>query len=439
MNVEINSGTQMVAQLISAEFAAEIPTESQTLIPAESELRALSMYLRSLRTFFNIRNHPLSDTEAAEVWTRDFIHETRIVGEMLRQSSRFCVLLVPHSESLNLPGVNRSAVCSLSEALADLAALCNALATAPQVSFETFAALGNLVKRMLDHSPAASDLAQVYSNLGVSYLQKPLQKLLDELSPDKLNSDVRRIFVDLARLIDYLRWIESALQADRPLKHTLGVFTLLHEEARGLQDLIDKRALRGGEFEGDVFDALDSTAYAIDMELRKVFGHELIGLSMLKEAPLIYVKVEQAHGLLSNCFQQSTVALAQLFAPSIDGKQLFHSFQNRLEQSIDLCRDLWRLLKFVRHASNERDRYPVSSFKSRLGAFREGSLRFLMYKDWETYERFAQEIGGARGAVELAPVLHRFDCYLETLLGQVRMRAVLADQPLDFLADESLS
>lgn len=429
----------MAAQLITAEFETDLPLETRPLAADEAELRALSLHLRSLRTFFNVRNHPLSDAEAAEVWTRDFVHETRIVAEMLRQAAHLCTLLGPRGENSNVPGVSRAAISSLASTLTDAATICDALAKARQVDFAAFAALGNLVKRALDDAPAAARLAQVYSNFGVGHLPEPLQQLLDELHPDKLNADVRRIFVDLNRLIDYLRWIGAALRADRPLKHTLGAFTLLYEEGRSLQDLIDKRALRGGASEGEIFDALDSTAYALNMELRKVFGHELIGLSALKEAPLIYVKVEQAHGLLNNCFQQSTVALAQLFDPSVDGTQLFHTFQNRLEQSIELCRDLWRLLKFVRHAGNERDRYPVSSFKSRLHAFREGSLRFLMYKDLEAYERFAQEIGAARGAVELTPVLHRFDCYLETLLGQVRMRAVLADQPLDFLADNSLS
>lgn len=439
--MEINSGTQIVEQLIPSEFGSESVPDSPAQVSAAggADLRELSLNLRSLGAFFNVRNHPLTDSEAAEVWTRDFIHETRIAREVLLRTSRLCGQMVPRSESSGLSGVSRAAVTALSESLADLATMCDAMSEARKVSFDAFAALGRSVKRELDHSSAADSLAQVYSGFGVNHLQPPLQRVLDALSSDKLGSDVRRIFVDLARLIDYLRWIEMALLADDPLKRTLGIFTLLHEEARNLQDTIDRRALHEGNSGTDIFDALDSTAYAISMEVRKVFGHELVGLSTLKRAPLIYVKIEQSQGLLSNCFQQSTVALAQLFDASVDGHQLFRAFQNRLQQSIDLCRDLWRLLKFVRHAGRERDRYPISSFKSRLNAFREGSLRFLMYKDWETYERFAQEIGGAHGAIELAPVLHRFDCYLETLLGQVRMRAVLADQTLDFLNDDTLS
>jgi hypothetical protein len=43
-----------------------------------------------------------------------------------------------------------------------------------------------------------------------------------------------------------------------------------------------------------------------------------------------------------------------------------------------------------------------------------------------------EEAAAARGVVEVTPVLHRFGAYLETLHGQVSMRAVLADQPFDY-------
>jgi hypothetical protein len=54
-----------------------------------------------------------------------------------------------------------------------------------------------------------------------------------------------------------------------------------------------------------------------------------------------------------------------------------------------------------------------------------------MYKDWEALERFVEEATAAKSSAELQPVLHRFHAFLETLFGQVNMRAVLADHPFD--------
>jgi hypothetical protein len=249
--------------------------------------------------------------------------------------------------------------------------------------------------------------------------------------PEALGSDMLRIFSELARLLDELRIIENLLRRDQSLKQTLPLFALLHEETRSLLAFIETRAMRTENLSEAIFDVLDGTNYAIGMELRKVFAHELVNLSSLRQAPAIYAKVENAHGLLRDSFQQSTVALAQLFDPTLDGARLFNQFQTKLEQSLALRADLWKLLGLVRHAEKERDRYPVARLLERLTQFRDGSLRYLMYKDWEACERFIEEVAASRGAVELTPVLHRFGAYLETLHGQINMRAVLANHPFE--------
>ena len=59
------------------------------------------------------------------------------------------------------------------------------------------------------------------------------------------------------------------------------------------------------------------------------------------------------------------------------------------------------------------------------------TVRFLFYKDTETIERFIEEILVTKQNKDLVPILHRFGAYLETLLGQVNMRGVLAKHPFD--------
>ncbi len=142
-------------------------------------------------------------------------------------------------------------------------------------------------------------------------------------------------------------------------------------------------------------------------------------------------KVENATGLLRDCYQQSVVALAQCFEPALDGAGLFQSFKTKLEQSLELRRELWRLVVLVRRASAEGVPPPAAEVLAELAAFAEGAQRYLMYKDWDALERFAEEVDAARDAGELSRTLHRFEAFLETLFGQVNMRAVLAEHPFD--------
>jgi hypothetical protein len=54
-----------------------------------------------------------------------------------------------------------------------------------------------------------------------------------------------------------------------------------------------------------------------------------------------------------------------------------------------------------------------------------------MYKDWDSFDRFVEEIESAATGAQLEPVLNRFETFLETLFGQVNIRAALSGHPFD--------
>ncbi len=437
-------------------------TREQRLTYEASEPRyELGMWLQALRRFFHSRNHPFTESEQSVVLTRDWDSELNIARQTMLRVSQLMLRVVyledakaaaaghagenllddlSLADSAQRVGSEQatSPLVDLAEAVSDICVLCESLLEAGQVSFYTWATVGKILIRELNRSEAARELERAASHDAAAKLAAPLLNLAQSINPaSALGSDILIIFSDLARLLERLRLVETALRRDHPLKQTMPVFCLVYEEARGLLDFIETRALRTEDLASEVFDALDGMNYAITMELRKVFSRELVGLGSLRQSPPIYAKVENAHGLLRDCFQQSIVGLAQLFSPALDVARLFSAFQTKLDQSLMLRDDLWTLLQLVRRAEKERDRYPISRLLERLNSFRDGSLRYLMYKDWEASERFMEEVAAARGAVEVTPVLHRFSAYLETLLGQVNMRAVLADHPFDYPSIET--
>jgi hypothetical protein len=420
--------------------------------------RELGVWLQSLDSFFNARNHPLADMERAEILTRDFTNETRIAQAALLRCLQLIAGLTRQTDSTLYETLSDETVADapmlfaedastrpfyhgdeldeLSESLGDASALCSALLVSRIVSFQAWASLGKVIRRELRRSTVAARLMRHDAQDEPYGLAPELLGVVERVEPEPLAADVLEVFTRLTRLLEVLRFIEAGLRRDQPLKQMLLIFTLVREETRALLDFVDARALRVEDLDPNVFDALDGTAYAIGMELRKTFEHELVGLAGLRQATHIFAKVENAHGLLRDSFQQSIVSLAQIFDPTLEGKLLFRAFQTKLEQSLALRADIWTLLQLVRRAETEREQRSAVPLIERLGAFREGSLRFLMYKDWESYERFVEEISAARGATELAPVLHRFNAYLETLFSQINMRAVLADYPFAFPSAE---
>ncbi len=427
----------------------------------EFDGRELVTWLQAARSFFNPHNHPFADAE--EITTRDWAAEMRIARSTVLHCTGRALALIKHNarpapeltsvvkmfdddaaeNALRVNSVsdtnaelNRS-LLSLADSFGDVTTLCESLLKAREVDFEAWATVGKIFTREVRRAEATRSLQMISRHVLAASLPPALLALTENPQPETLAADLRIIFSQLSQLLVRLGTIESLLQRDQPLKGTLPLFTLVREEARGLLEFIEGRAMRTENLETSVVDALDSTSYAIQMELRKVFAHELVGLSSSRQAPLIYAKVENSHGLLRDSFQQSIVTLAQIFDPELDPARLFDIFQTKLDQSISLRESLWTLLQLVRQAEREREGQPVAALLERLANFRAGAMRYLMYKDWEAYERFVEEAMLARGAIELAPVLHRFGTYLETLFSQINMRGVLADHPFEHPAIET--
>ncbi len=431
----------------------DVPMTSDAPPPRDSaeahapQLRELGLWLHALRSFFNLSNHPLSETDRAELLNRDFAAETRIAQQTLRRCLRLLLSLqtekigssssqpasAPDRITMNVAqsGTETSAAVPLLEVLGDGHGLCEALLSAPHVSFHAWGSLGRLLARELEQADGANRLLNARAH--TLFEQQPeLFTLTERLAPDTLGADMHAIFARLTLLLDELRFVEETLRADVPLKQTLPLFTLAHEEARTLIELIERRAVRADELGASVQAALDSASYAMGMELCKVFAHELVGLSALRDPVVIFARFENAHGLLRDCFQQIIVALAQGFDPAFDGARLFQTFRTRLEQSLVLRRELWNLLEHVRRAERAVDGQPLAPLLVRLDAFQAGSMSYLMFKDWEAFERFVQELKDAADPTESMNVLHRFGTFLEALFSQINMRAGLAEHPFDY-------
>ncbi len=265
-------------------------------------------------------------------------------------------------------------------------------------------------------------------------LPPALTELVENIKPASLGETMRSVFLDLARLLDYLRLIEKKVQQDQLLASTFSVFTNIHKGSLALIEKLEADMLQLEGADEELLSTLDGISYAIGHEIGRVYGFELVGIND-PQSPPMRAKLERAHGMLCNCFQQSTIALTQVFNPALDGEELFNDFHARRDEALLLYRDLWNLVQLARRADKECDQFSVALLLAHLKRFRDGSMCFLMYRDWEEYERFVKKVTAARRILEIGPALEGLACYLETLLGQVRLRSVLAN--LSFIVPET--
>lgn len=418
----------------------------------------LEMWLKSFDRFFRVKNHPLSEQELKDIVRRDFNEELRIVRNVTLRMSYLASEIMSEEnvgikrfntyvesqlkraysmeqgmEMLLLQPTPEDSLALLIESLGDLRVIIDDLIKLPNVSFQSFTSIGKLINREIKRCR--------YLELLIAYKFKPqydrienqrLAGIVKSVDNDLLRQDIAKVFLEFFRLIRYLDFISSDLSHDRPLKDTLLIFCLIKSEALLLMEFMETRLIKIAELPIPVYNSLDACIYALQMELKKVYGRELVGFIGLGQAPPIYAKVENAHGLLRDCFQQSVSSLVQIFEPTFEGTELFDSFNTKTDQSLRLRLDIWRLLSALRKFESAPDNNNIPVAIEQMALFRDSSLKYLMYKDWDDFERLLEDAVSARSLEEFHKVVHVFSTFLEALLGQINMRAVLASHPFDY-------
>jgi hypothetical protein len=233
--------------------------------------------------------------------------------------------------------------------------------------------------------------------------------------------------------LECLDLIEVHLRKVEFAEQTFELFQLIHDDASGLVDFIHTKGLKPEIVTQDLFDTLDGISFAVNHDLQRVFETSPKSSPPGNSSHAVVGRLYRAHDVLTNCLQQSTITLAMVFDPNLDGAKLFNNSDMRFRQSLQLCEDLGQLIQLVSVSEDDPKQIECGALASGIQKFRNESMELLMYSDWPQFEILCQQIDQQYEAEQLRAGLHQFRCYLETLLGQVRMRAVLANVfPLGF-------
>lgn len=257
--------------------------------------------------------------------------------------------------------------------------------------------------------------------------------VVSDIESPAIREIVDVVFNDLLRLLECLDLIEVHLRKVEFAEQTFELFQLIHDDARVLVDFIQTRGLRPEVVPEELFDTLDGISFAVNHDLQRVFETSPKPSAAGNNSHAVVGRLYRAHDVLTNCLQQSTITLAMVFDPELDGARLFNNSDMRFRQSLQLCEDLGQLIQLVSASEEDPKQAECGELAGGIQKFRNESMELLMYSDWPQFESLCEQIDPQHDAQQLRAVLHQFRCYLETLLGQVRMRAVLANVfPLGF-------
>ena len=378
----------------------------------------LGIWLSSLESF--VRSGPSAFFAAK---TADRSREAHILHSALLRASMLNAMLLDPTRSDGSHDLQQ-----LAKALRDLTLLCEPTLKSSVASTAEYNALRNMIGERLKNEAAIHDLVAAADEAGAKYLPSVLLNITMAPELDAEQAELALVLPRFGRVLRYLDVVGGMLERDEPLKPSILIFARVNEMIYELTTFINNRLERFPDAEAEMFATLDAASYTASMELKKVYAQELAGVSELRPAPSVYARTETAYALLHDGFQLILAGFAKIVDPSADLFTVFPEFKAKRDQTLVLRRELDSLIKTIQTAEAEPEDRKVDALKSSLREFMLEPVTYLFYKDTETVERFVEEITITRSNKDLVPLLHRFGAYLDTLLGQVTLRAVLAEQ-----------
>ncbi len=407
---------------------ADAPRPSKPTASTDTLSFQLGAWLSGLRIFLSAAGNIAGSSAQPRT---NYIGEMRIARSVLIRCSSLSFSLAKAAAARNDGGIELADVRKVAGILREPLLTAEGLEKRGEIGFAEWQAWCRVVVTWLDNDAVIARFIALSDKGGAAFLPKKLRDLTKAQS-DASNSEspLNKVLPRFGRILRTLDIVGELLERDEPLKFAIVLFAKAAHQTRELITQLELKAKAGDEND-DLIGVIDSASYIASLELKKVMQQELSGLPALRPATSIYARTETAYALLTESLQQILAQFARHYEPDLDIFDLFPNFQNKLNQSILLRKELHTLTRLTRATETDPESKNIDILNASLNQFMVTTVRFLFYKDIETFERFVEEISLTKQKTDLVPIIHRFNAYLETLFGQVSMRAVLEHHPFE--------
>ena len=412
----------------------------------------MEMWLKGMERFFTVDCLPLSPFERSHASLKNYVEEvgviragvnhmamltTHLLGEGKEDLASFLLYLdtqvgrvPPGTPAPRRRSGAENELALVVEKLDDFSKILDEMSKAAFLPLQTYLSLGRIVIGTLKQDP----------NLGIlfnenlrpvldSTSKQSLQRVLSTLHEPAQKGALAALLVQLFKALRYVEMVRTTLGSPGTRKRALLVFSLLRGESDGICEFLKKRLVPRFPPESPEQAGLERVLAAQEQEVRKVMEVELVDVALMKDPGLVLTRLEDAAGLLRDLYQQSVIGLAETFSAEMDGRSLFPDYRTRREQSQRVRDDLALLVRTTQAFRAAPDKRSLLALVTELEAFRRGSMRYLMYKDWSLVERFLAGFTHERPPRAFLPAAGQFEAFVKTLIREVGKRSVLSAPP----------
>ncbi|MBN2134112.1 MAG: hypothetical protein JW737_00125 [Acidobacteria bacterium] len=428
--------------------------EKGILKEKSAQIFELGMWIKAIESYFRLEGNTLFRSEGYSLAQRNFVEEIKIIDNLLLRITRLCVSIIGTEEwnlmkfyeyvdnillkkdkprIINQPrnGHYQKSIQDLFDQLADIRLIIKDFLANSRISYDAFIGVGKIINREIASFPFLYELKgyefnQIYDRVE----NAKISRIVKQISDRQVRKEQARIFLELFRLLNYLRFIDPGDDEIRRVKMSLPIYAQFYNELHILFDHIEDNIRHMSSHLISYAEVLRNFIHGTSAELKKVFNHELLGIVILRNDMEIRKKVLDSSRILQNHIERSIVRFGQFFDRSLKGGDIFEHFVTRREETLKLRRILLEIMKSLDAFMMDKDKGTFKSFISQIKEFKDDYLKYLRYQDWEVFDRYITAFLKAKSQRDLLRTSEDFNKYLTELFQQIGSRSVLSDEYL---------
>lgn len=420
-----------------------------------AQLFELGMWLKAIESYFELEGKALFRSEKYNISYRNFVEEMQIIDYVLLRITRLAVNIIG-SDEWNLikfyeyvdnillkrekPRViskyddseYHKSIQELFERLANIRLMIKDFIMNSRISYDAYCSVGKIIDHEISSFPFLQELKGFEFNQVLDKVENSkIARIVKQIDDKLVRKQQARVFLELFRLLNYLRYIDPGEEDIRQVKMSLPLFAQFYAEMQLLFDYINESVKSMSSHLISYAEVLNKFIISSRGELKKVFNHELLDIVNKKNEIEVRKKVLDSSRILQNQVERSIVRFGQFFDRSLKGSDIFEHFLTRREETLKLRRILLEIMKNLDSFMVDKDKLSFKMFSRQMREFKDNYIKYLRYEDWEEFDNYIKRFTNAKNQSELLKTSDDFNKYLTKLFQQIGQRSVLSDDYLN--------
>jgi hypothetical protein len=230
-------------------------------------------------------------------------------------------------------------------------------------------------------------------------------------------------FVLSFRILKIGNFIELNLNKNKYLDMTIPLILSLKKNMEAVIDFSEGalwQNLETGTDKKKELAAVGTIFKNLKLEYRKIHDGELPQYFAASANKIKKRKLVQNIIIISEmAIQEMIEGVARLFKPEISGSAIFENYVSRRQKSIEVKKKLIQLHTKINDYFSSPGAIAPSEVFFEINQFMEGELNYLLYKDWNEFLSFYDNLSRTNFSIEFEPTLRAFHAFLTRVLKEI--------------------